>query len=151
MKSVKKYVYYCDHCSKKGLSKHHMVNHEARCTANPKRTCGLCEMSTNIGEYVENLKTRFTISTEKVQDAELGFFSHEEEVCYWHGKKITLDEILEEVDGCPNCTLAVLRQTKLHYECCGLDKFDYKSEFDKATKQRKEYSEQAFKGIVGEF
>lgn len=151
MKEVKKYVYYCDFCKKKGLSKHHMFNHEARCTANPKRTCGMCEMSTNIGEYVEELKTRFTISTEKVQDAELDFFSHEEQVCYWHGKVITLAEILDEVDGCPNCTLAVLRQTKLNYACCGLDKYDYKAEFDKASKKKQEYKADEFKRIVGDF
>lgn len=135
MKVVKKNVYYCDYCKKKGLSKHHMFNHEARCTANPKRTCGLCEMIVNIGEYVEELKLRFIIHT----DPDTQQYHVE-----WKGEPITLSQIMSHVEGCPNCTLAVLRQTKLNYECCGLEKFDYKKDF-------KEYSDLKYRQKMDDY
>jgi hypothetical protein len=55
MKIIKKNVYYCDHCKKKGLSAVHIRNHEGRCTNNPDRWCGACE-NANTKEIVEALK-----------------------------------------------------------------------------------------------
>lgn len=123
MKTVIKPVYYCDHCKKRGLSKGHMRNHEARCTANPDRYCGLCKTKQPLREIVDKLKARF-ILTEGV-DA-MGF---PEFGVYWKNEPVTLQEIRDLVDNCPNCILAVLRQTHLNYQCCGLETFDYKAEF----------------------
>lgn len=35
METKTKQVYYCDHCKKHGLSKHHMERHEKYCNNNP--------------------------------------------------------------------------------------------------------------------
>lgn len=45
----------------------------------------------------------------------------------WKGEPITLREILEYTDYCPNCTFAILRQTKLNYSVFGFQ-YDYKKE-----------------------
>jgi hypothetical protein len=44
MKEKQKTVYYCDHCKKHGLSRHHMVNHEKFCSLNPENAnpCSGC-------------------------------------------------------------------------------------------------------------
>ncbi|MCK5346673.1 MAG: hypothetical protein KAR20_24855, partial [Candidatus Heimdallarchaeota archaeon] len=41
MRVVKKNVYYCDFCKKKGLRS--LKIHEKHCTANPDRECRLCD------------------------------------------------------------------------------------------------------------
>ena len=42
MRKEKHWRYYCDHCGKSGGSSGHMKNHEAGCTKNPQRHCGMC-------------------------------------------------------------------------------------------------------------
>lgn len=129
MKTVKKNVYYCDYCKKKGLSAHYVGKHERRCTANPNRQCGICNTlqgaSPNIGEIVEQLKKRFKIIGLESDGVVI------ELQCKWTAEPVTLDEISKMVEGCPNCILAILRQTKLNYKCCGIE-FDYAAEFKKA-------------------
>lgn len=137
MKIVKKNVYYCDYCKGRKLTKHSMVRHEERCTNNPNRQCYLCEQGINIGEYVAELKLRFEIHVDPDT-----FEQH----VNWKGKEITLSEIDSAVEHCPNCTLAVLRQTKLFYECCGLEKFDYKKDFMEYSKVRQAEKLDAYKG-----
>lgn len=100
-----------------------MIKHEAHCTSNPNRNCGMCGWQRHIGEIVVELKKRFTL-----------FINEDtyEQSCEWTGDKITLEEIRNLVDGCPVCILAIFRQTKLFYECCKLEKFDYKKEAEEA-------------------
>lgn len=45
MRQKKTWRYYCDYCNKSGGSKGHMVRHEATCTLNPDRVCGVCAQS----------------------------------------------------------------------------------------------------------
>lgn len=122
MKTVKKNVYYCDYCKKRNLSAFHMRSHEESCTANPDRKCHLCKEQRDIKIFIEKLKDRFEIKECEPDE----FTSHTQEVV-WEGKKIMLDEILEFTEGCPNCTLAILRQTRLNYEIFGF-KYNYKAE-----------------------
>lgn len=132
MKTIKKNVYYCDHCGKRSLSARHMKIHELGCTLNPQRQCGLCE-GRDITTFIEQLKTRFEIKIVKSD------FGDVEEVV-WKGDEIKLDEIMEFTDNCPNCTLAILRQTKLNYSIFGFN-YDYKGELNEywAEKNQKEY------------
>lgn len=136
MKTVKKNVYYCDSCKKRSLSASAMNKHELRCTANPDRECGICNVlqgaSPNIREIVNELKKRFTIEIE-VSKIEFDL-TVENQVCKWIGEPVTLEEIRNLVDGCPNCMLAILRQSRLNYQCCGIE-FDYKAEFVLAMRE----------------
>ena len=121
MRTIKKNVYYCDFCNKRGLSAAHIKWHEESCTANPNRKCGLCE-GRDINKYINELKDRFEII--KCEPDE--FMGNTLEI-KWKGNPIKLDEILEFTEGCPNCTLAILRQTKLNYSIFGF-KYNYKEE-----------------------
>lgn len=121
MKTVKKNVYYCDYCNKRSLSAFHMQNHERGCTANPDRECRLCGENRHIKLFIERLKERFEIRECEPDE----FMGHTLEVA-WKGSQIKLDEIIEFTEGCPNCTLAILRQTKLNYKIFGF-KYDYKA------------------------
>jgi len=136
MRTVKKNVYYCDYCGKRGLSSFAMSVHETHCTANPHRECRLCKNDHSIAHYVRGLQERFEILLTP-DDLPDGSY----ETIRWIGKPITLDEILKYTDGCPNCTLAILRQTKLHYQIFGFD-YDYKKELSEwHNDHRKTYSE----------
>lgn len=55
MKSRKEWVYRCDYCGKAGRSKGHMRTHEARCTKNPQRVCGMCRILDEIQRPVSEL------------------------------------------------------------------------------------------------
>jgi len=125
MKTVKKNVYYCDHCKKKGLAKFYVVKHEKGCTNNPNRVCGLCGRS-DISELVTKIKAMFAVETTTQNFAYLdGFEAHR---IVWSDKEITLAYLREWVDDCPNCLLALVRQSgllALDYEKYS---FNYKQE-----------------------
>jgi len=126
MKTVKKNVYYCDFCGKRGLSASHIAKHEKHCTVNPERECRLCKETRDIKLFIEKLKARFEIRDIHSVDE---FGTIIDRKIEWKGKKITLDEIITFTEGCPNCTLAILRQTKLNYKIFGF-KYDYKKELE---------------------
>ena len=118
MKTVKKNVYYCDFCNKRSLSASHMIKHELHCTANINRECKLCDyddFENDLHKIVESLKSRFIIEEE---NTELGVF----EKVVWTGDPATIDEIKRMANDCPNCTLAALRLTNMHF---GIFNFDY--------------------------
>ena len=107
MKTIIKPVYYCDFCKKKGLSKWHMIRHEKKCTGNPKRICGVCG-GIDIGPLIAKYHGRFTI---KEQDGPFPFMTSSE--IEWIGEPVTQEMILDDVDGCPACGLAVVRLSGL--------------------------------------
>lgn len=118
MKTIKKNVYYCDYCKKRGLSASAMTIHEAHCTYNPNRRCRMCLRQPYLHDYIESLKKRFILERDHLDNY----------VVKWIGKEITLEEIRVFVDNCPACTLAVLSQTKLSYS---VFKFNYEYQDDK--------------------
>jgi len=111
-------VYYCEYCKKHGLSKAAMANHELHCTLNPNRICGLCG-STSIAPLIEKYSNRFIM----VPDTALGGG----ETAQWIGEPVTLDEIRDDVESCPICTLAIIRQCNLNKTEIG-PAFDYAEE-----------------------
>jgi hypothetical protein len=124
MKTIKKNVYYCDHCKKRSLSASHMKKHEVHCTANPDRKCGLCGRTEPIRELITGYKARFIVETQCDETYDFDFYK-----ITWVGKPITLNEIRDAVDGCPNCMLSVIRQSELNRYFFGdTFKFDYKAE-----------------------
>lgn len=114
MKIIKKNVYYCDHCKKKGLSAGAMKSHEKHCTGNPKRECAMCDNVEvkDIPKVISEFKQRFKIEPkpydESFQAEKIIWLSKEE-------KEITLDEIREQAKGCPNCILTIIRGIGLKY------------------------------------
>lgn len=44
MKTKRVNRYYCDYCKKQGGSASHISRHEKRCTMNPDRECGVCDL-----------------------------------------------------------------------------------------------------------
>lgn len=116
MKTVKKNVYYCEYCNKRSLSAFHMKSHELHCTANINRICGFCGSKMNLTNEIELLKGSF-----KIVDADNDDLFSPEKVVWTNGKEITIDDILSMTDGCPACTLSVLRLSGMHLEVFGWD------------------------------
>jgi hypothetical protein len=113
MKVVKKNVYYCEFCKKKGLSGGHMQQHEKNCTANPDRYCRACGTE-SIKEIIEGFKSRFKLEPFMIEDPE-GNFVGEDFKVIWTGEPVTLDEVLKSVDHCPNCVFTIIRQCKFNW------------------------------------
>lgn len=83
MRSALRWRHYCDYCKKSTGTKPSMIKHEAGCTANPNRVCGMCDV---IGEV-------------QVPIAELM-------QAYVAGFK----ELANAANNCPACMLAAQRQ-----------------------------------------
>ena len=117
MKIVKKNVYYCDFCKKKGLRS--LKKHEANCTGNPNRNCGICGR-TDISDLIQKYSNRYTGMDGTADDnGEIK----------WTNGAIKIEDIQDDVEGCPACTLAILRLCDLNHwyvRDAGL-KFDFKS------------------------
>lgn len=117
--------YICEFCNKKGLSASHISKHEKRCTKNPNRYCGLCEETRDIKTLINDFSSRFKIGF----NAEFLEGINEPEFLAYFTKPLTLDDVIISCDGCPACTLAVLRQSKLlNIEHKDKFKFDFKEE-----------------------
>lgn len=86
MKKQLRWRYYCDHCRKAGGQAKAMEKHEAVCTMNPARVCGMCKFA----------------DLEQVPLADLQ--------AAW--LRLTFAEVSEMASGCPACLLALLRQDK---------------------------------------
>lgn len=88
-----------------------MSHHETHCTGNAKRECGMCESAQHkdIPQAIHDFKQRFKINTDIFSDE---FDAHK---VVWKGAIITLDEIKQHSDGCPNCTLTIIRGIGLNY------------------------------------
>jgi len=106
MKQIKKWVYYCDFCKKKGLSSYHMKNHEASCTMNPARTCGLCGYIDSCKVDIKNLSNIVFNSVCETNDDMLDTYKFRE----GHSEESVLQNLRAETE-CPACILAILRQS----------------------------------------
>jgi len=120
MKSKIKTVYYCEYCKKHFLRKDSVRNHEARCTMNPGRYCGLCE-----NNKIFPIIAKYLVRYRWVQDSPISQSRRLEWIDLFGNSDgpVKLDDILQDVEGCPNCTLTVLRICKL---CKAGIQFDYK-------------------------
>jgi hypothetical protein len=83
----------CDYCKKSNCKRDAMAAHEMRCFKNPSRRCPICERQWP-DEALSKLVAGLSAITEETE-------------------KAMIDEIRNEVDGCPACVLAVIKQAKL--------------------------------------
>lgn len=114
MKSVKRWRHYCDHCRRGSFTRPSMAKHEAGCTLNPGRVCGICAKVGGTQLPTPKLITALTMRG--------------------------LDALRHETGGCPACILAAIRQATIGIDLSErwnlpdghwrvqADKFDYKKE-----------------------
>lgn len=109
MKTKRVNRYYCEFCKKASCSAPHMTKHERRCTMNPNRECGVCEL-------VEANETRpMSRLLELLPDPDKFVTDRGTQ---WHalGHELTvaantaLPALREACDNCPACILAAIRQ-----------------------------------------
>ena|GEM_PF-1384584 len=115
----------CDFCDKKMYRRHSMVKHEAHCTKNPGRKCGVCEMIGAVQQPISKLTACFPDDPDYSKCGEDGFasmgiYTEHEKAC-----KAAMGKLRELTDNCPACILAALRQTESAVFCVS---FDFKAE-----------------------
>lgn len=118
MKTVKKNVYYCEHCKKHGLSASSMSRHEASCTANPNRRCRMCQITGEAQQPTEVLKAC-------VAQLALDWGDWDVDMVYLdkrHKDSVTAMESLRSAsNNCPACIAAALRQSGIPWSVVGFD------------------------------
>lgn len=132
-----KTIYYCGFCKKKGLMSHHIVKHESHCSLNPNRRCKVCQFQGTTIENIEKVNALYAeLETHRVDGGVNGVFCKEFEDAI---KKFAL----EELDGCPICMLAILRQ--VGGNVLSYANYDYKKEAESyfAEKRQEEYEADA--------
>lgn len=125
MNTKTKKVYYCEFCKKHGLCAGVISRHEKSCTANPDRICRLCGTD-SIKGLIEKYKGSHEIE-ESTQPFPIG---QTIKIKWKDGKEVKAEDILDDVDGCPNCALTILRVCKMTGFPFSI-KFDYKEELNK--------------------
>lgn len=113
-KTVKRH--WCDFCNRAGLQAYAMARHEKHCTMNPARDCRVCGLlggSVHVG--AERMASLVAILPDPTEFLDTQFWSGDDSP---HSRlaaslKDAMPTLREEVDGCPACILAALRQKKI--------------------------------------
>jgi len=130
MITKKRNRYYCEFCKKSGGAAWAIRKHEERCTLNPNRHCGYCDLlegDRNIDEDPPKLTDLIAILPNpddyKHEDAEYNCF-------YFRGLEEAVDAVLpklrEACHSCPACIMAALRQKGIPVPVA--KNFDFKGE-----------------------
>ena len=119
-------AYYCDFCGKRMFSGGWMSRHEKRCTMNPDRVCGMgC-----IGVDIKSLIKKYSRGIEVIDNNSDFCEGWIEKVASWkkYARKFTIADIIDDCEGCPACSFAVLRLSGLNHRWMEplIGKFDYK-------------------------
>lgn len=128
MRKVLRFRYYCEFCKKAGGSAGHMKKHEARCTANPARECGMCAFSE---QHVQQEMSALVALAAEARVAFVAALDANADALPWDGVVANLDELRKATGGCPACILAALVQERRQRGVTlGPDEihFDYKTE-----------------------
>ncbi len=97
MRKKKRWRYYCAHCGKVGGHAGWMRRHEASCTLNLDRVCGMCE---RVGIKQQNIANLNAALLEDIRAAP--YFGYD--------KQVEPTQLRELSQGCPMCMLAAIRQ-----------------------------------------
>lgn len=133
MREVAKTVYYCDHCRKHGLQRAAMAKHETVCTMNPVRVCRWRIDGHSDGTKLMEMAPLAADLT--VRAGSPGLL-----------EQIDIDWLRDEVDGCPACMLAALRQAEIkdiHWDAHSHLIFDYSTEVERLRREEREADERA--------
>ena len=107
MRKVMRPRYYCEHCRKGSGSAYHMKKHEAGCTLNPERVCGMCKV---VGNDQPNLGTLMALLPTVEQQKE----THEYGGDYFRDiDERVVRELRKAAGECPACMMAAIRQRGL--------------------------------------
>jgi len=113
-------VYYCEFCKAHKMTKNSMELHEKHCTANPDRHCRVCENGWN-KDLLKKYEGRFVIKKSPAP----GFPNATINSVEWAGEPVTLAQLQEDVEYCPACTLAIIRQCDLNNSPGDFGEFNY--------------------------
>lgn len=104
--------YYCDFCRKAGCSAGHMKKHEAHCTNNPNRQCGMCaatgEEPIPVAELIAMIPSDESCRIEDGGDSYWGMDQGKWEALWLPA----LQKMREATGDCPACIFAAIRQSK---------------------------------------
>jgi hypothetical protein len=109
MKTIKKNVYYCDFCKKRGLASGAMKKHEERCTMNPNRICGVCKMLEETQAPIEKLKAAVPDVSAFVVESDMLSLSGDASAAL----NAALPGLARVANDCPACIMAAYRQSKV--------------------------------------
>ena len=99
--------YYCEFCKKSGGSAGHLKKHEERCTMNPNRHCGVCDLKGKIQQpAMRDLLALVPRWEEITQEDSYGFISVKDKEILGE----CLKKLREASDSCPACIMAAFRQ-----------------------------------------
>lgn len=136
MREVIRSVFYCDHCGRHRLSRRAIADHEPTCTLNPARACKWHaspepDDSVDAGALAVALRERAPLAKGDVE---------------W---------LRAQVDECPACVLAALRQSgvEYHYDAATGDRlFDYGEQVERFRAWEREEEQRAeWRAIEGSF
>jgi hypothetical protein len=124
VKTLTKPVYYCDHCGRHRLVASVIERHEETCTLNPQRECRWCRLeheNSFVGLALELRRHRAPLASHDIK---------------W---------LRDNVNGCPACMLAALRQSGVEYHFTedSRNLFDYKAEVERFRKEEQEAQDYA--------
>lgn len=107
MATIKKVNQYeCEFCGKKKYSKAAINKHEKHCTMSPHRTCRMCEELKGASvDYLEDVKA---LMPDPVRDE-----NNFGKIVNFELVVSSLEKVIDRVENCPACVLAVLRQKGL--------------------------------------
>ena len=140
MRSVQRVVFYCDFCRKHGLSRVAMEKHEAACTMNPRRVCRWRIDGHSDGSRVIDVAEIAAVLRDRATPYPISADPEAEERTYL--AKEDIDWLRGEVEGCPACMLAALRQSGVdsfhHAYRTGETIFDYDAEVERLRAEERE-------------
>lgn len=112
MKRKKVWRYYCEFCKKANCSAPSIKKHEQRCTLNPGRHCGFCDIleigqPTNIDRVIDLLPN--PKDYEKIED-----WGGDDKMISFVGLDEATEKVMPKVrellDSCPACIMSALRR-----------------------------------------
>ena len=126
MRTKKVNRYYCDFCKKAGCSAGHMRKHEAGCTNNPNRVCGMCRA----GELSQEPMADLLACLPECPDPSNELYGPETPEGERYRNQIALLEdgmkkLRKLCQDCPACIAAALRQKGIPWFVPG---FEFKAE-----------------------
>jgi len=126
MKIIKKNVYYCGFCKKHNLSGGFISQHEKHCTANPNRTCRMCDnqkpVDKELIKFVEDAYSKIIVPNKTKAGINYQLI-------------LKFQKEISNLTDCPACLLAIYRQSKFDRDYFS---FNYRDAVQKYWKEKED-------------